>query len=246
MIVKFFCVCLVCASGFAFGNDEKLQIRGELYSETYYDSRFDGAVIDTRFYNYFEFFEKRLRPYLGVHGTRDLSNDGAPLAIENAYMPAAGLEVQLLNKPYVFAFTQKRWIYRTESLNNEWQDEEVRIGLIYYHKQFHWKKTFFETYGEWINIDRVSTRSVFTTWLKAGVNIPVSKPISLDPFFEGFTRQSGDPGYGPLENEIRAGLRLNTSFIPNLYVGSLVTYSLASNINPGKYDALLVISSRFY
>jgi hypothetical protein len=63
-------------SSLSFAKDG--EIRGELYSETYYDSRFDGAVTDTRFYNYLHLLEDRFRPYVGFHFTRDLSNDSAP------------------------------------------------------------------------------------------------------------------------------------------------------------------------
>ncbi len=220
-------------------------LRGDLYSETYYDSRFDGAVTDTRFYNYLHLWEDRFRPYVGFHFTRDLSNEGAPQAIENAFMPTLGAEFVVFNSPYISLFSEKRQIYRTESLNGQNQADEFRVGLIYYHKQFFWKRLFAETYGEWIQIDRVSSRAVFTTWLKAGYSFPVLARLSLDPFFEAFTRQSGDQGYGPLENEWRTGLRANWDFY-GVYVGGLVSHSMTSNINPGGFDALVVLSSRLY
>ncbi len=219
---------------------------GEFYSETYYDSRFDGAVTDSRFYNRFKFLEDKVQPYLGLRFTRDLSNNGAPLAIENAVMPTLGLSVNLLPYPYYLSlFAEKRFIYRTESLAGDWQSEEFRYGLIYYFKKYLFKKSFVETYGDWIQIDRVSERSVYTTWIKLGYRVGLFENLSVDPYAEGFTRQSGDPGYGPLENEWRLGARVNTD-ISGLYVGGIVHYSIMTNINPGQFDALLVLSMRFY
>ena len=218
---------------------------GDLYSETYYDSRFDGAVTDTRFYNYLHLLEDYVRPYGGFHFTRDLSNDGAPLSIENAFMPTLGVELNLFNRPYISVFGEKRWILRTESLNGKREDEEFRVGLIYYHKQYLVTQWFAETYGEWIQIDRVSETAVFTTWMKLGYRFNLSKIFSFEPFFEGFTRQSANLGYGPTENELRSGVRVNSNF-DGFYVGVLVNHSMTSNINPGGFDALLVLSSRFY
>jgi hypothetical protein len=168
-----------------------------------------------------------------------------PIAIENAFIPTLGAEFLLFNKPYVSVFSEKRQIYRTESLNGQNQDDELRVGLVYYHKQFLVDRFFGETYGEWSQIDRVSTRAVFTTWLKMGYSINVATRVSVDPFIEGFTRQSGNIGYGPLENEWRSGLRVNCDCY-GMYVGGLVTHSMTSNINPGGFDALLVFSARFY
>lgn len=223
-----------------------IKVRGQFYSETYYDSRFDGAVTDSRFYNRFLFLKDKLQPYFGLRFTRDLSNSGAPQAIENAVLPTLGVSFDLLPYPYYLSvFTEKRFIYRTESLAGDWQSEEFRIGLIYYYKNVFYRQAFFETYGDWVQIDRVSDRSVFTTWLKLGYRLHLIDQISLDPYLEGFTRQSGDQGYGPLENEIRLGARFNSE-IAGLYVGALTHYSLASNINPGHFDALLVLSKRFY
>jgi hypothetical protein len=119
------------------------------------------------------------------------------------------------------------------------------VGLIYYYKKFLFERAFFETYGDWIQIDRVSERSVFTTWVKLGYSKVLNSTFSIDPYFEGFTRQSDDIGYGPLENEIRVGARINTR-LDKFYIGALTHYSLSSNINPGQYDALLVLSGSFY
>lgn len=222
-----------------------LLFHGDLYSETQYDSRFAGAVTDTRFYNYAYFLKESLRPYGGFHFTRDLSNGGAPQAIENAFMPTLGLELGLLKKPYLFLFTEKRWIYRTESVNGNWNAEELRFGLIYYYKHQLKHSLFFETYGEWVQVDRVSSRAVFTTWAKFGHEINIFKNFMVVPFLEGFTRQSSVSGYGPTENELRLGLRTHSN-VYGLNVLLLTNYALISNIKPGGFDGLIVLQTRFY
>jgi len=222
------------------------QIQGDFYSETVYDSRIDGAVTDSRFYNYWDLLSNRVRPYAGAHLTRDLTNSRAPEAIENAFMPTAGLSVTVLRAPYVAVFSEYRWIYRSNTRPTQSQrGQDLRFGGIFYFKEYLKYGLFTESYGESIQIDRVSPDPVLATWLKFGREFSIARNFKVAPYLEVFTRQTPDLGYGPTENEFRAGTRLQFS-VWETHGQLLLTYAAASNVTPGGWDAMFVLSKRAF
>lgn len=217
---------------------QKPKLEWSLYSESTYDDRINGSVTDTRLRIKKPFFKNTIYPFVSVSYSQDLTNGSAPQFIQNALTPSYGLLFKLPNKwNFLQVLTEKRYHFLT---NKNQMVNEFKYGLTYYWIKNVSNQLNVETYGEYIGIDRVSNKLVFSSWARIFKQAYNKKNIQLLYYSELFTRQSPDINYGPTENELRIGLKSNFLF-PPFGISAQLNQSLLSNTKPGGIDFLLAI-----
>lgn len=213
----------------------------KLYSETVYDSRFDGATTDSRLR--YEPFNDRIKPFVGLNYSRDLSNGSAPLFTVNSWSPSIGITAEIFKK-YLFSTVE----YRKLITNQDIKDDEFRTGL-YGYSYFNLLNLsvghiFNETYSESFIVNRVSDKPYFVLFNKLGLRHQVAKNFKIDLYAEGFTKSSPDLGYGPSEHELRIGLRPTLRY-KSVSASFIINYAPISNTKVDGFDALFILSGGF-
>lgn len=213
-----------------------------IYSESVYDARFDGAVTETRFRLYPK-TQFLLKPYAGLVVSQDLSNGRAPMLIENMLAPTVGAQAKIFK--YFYLFAENRYLFRFQNEMRSDSENELRYGAFAYNFWTLKNQWFNETYAELVTVDRVDDKPVFAAWNKIGHRYQTDFGLRADVYLEGFTRISPNLGYGPNENEFRAGLR--ATYVYSYWAASMiVNHAIFSDVKAGGTDALLVISREVY
>lgn len=233
------------ASPYALANKSKTSVLDhttfQLYSQTYYDSRFEGATNETRLRANIK--TKHLTPYFGVNFSHDLSDGRSPQLIEDIVSPTLGTQFDKI--PFISLFLERRWHHQYKSDKREIDNKEMRYGAFIYHYHKFNFNLFSETYGEMVVVDRVDNRPVTTIWSKLGFRYRPNQWFRQDFYSEGFTRISPNLGYGPDQNDLRLGSRV--AILYQYWAVSLSAYYIPlSNINKDGLNTLLVISREVF
>ncbi len=240
MLLQFICIALLPFKAGALAS-ETSSINWSFYSESYYEDRIEGSVTESRVRLSKPFFKGSLLPFVGLNLSKDLSNGRAPQFVQNAVSPGLGVIFRLPNWfDFLYLYAEKRILFLYDSLASQSQLEEFRSGLYFYKKKKLKREFFWETYGEYIQIDRVSTDSVFSAWSKQGFEKEVVSKLFFSVYLELFTRQTPELGYGPTENEFRLGAKLNW-FAPGVSPSLVINYAPLSNVRKDGVDILFIL-----
>jgi hypothetical protein len=208
----------------------------DFYSQTIYDSRFSGSTNETRARYIYDTY--KMKPYLALNFSRDLTYGKAPILTLNAWSPALGLQYKLTKN--IGLLGEVRRLY-TDQIPEE---REIRYGAYLNIFKILKHSVFQEIYSEAFAIDYVDSTPYLMLSSKLGRRWKMIQNLNYDLYLEGFTKQSPNLGYGPTENEARIGNRLSyysskLSFILD------ANYSPLSNVKTDGVDFMLSLSGVF-
>lgn len=208
----------------------------EFYSETVYDSRFDGSTNQTRARYYLN--EYKIKPYISLNFSRDLSHGNAPILMLNAWSPGLGILYKPIRNLGILIESRRLVTEQIDTLNEN-------IFGAYYYDFLNLNKYFFnEIYSEAFAVDRVEFRPYFMMSNKLGIRTRIFQNLNYDIYAEGFVKNSPNLGYGPSEHEARLGTRFSyyhqgLSFFLN------VNYAPISDVKTNGIDFLFALSGEF-
>lgn len=208
----------------------------DFYSQTIYDSRFSGSTNETRARYLYDSY--KLKPYLALNFSRDLTYGKAPILTLNAWSPALGLQYKLTQN--IGLLGEIRRLY-TDQIPEE---REIRYGAYFNFFKVLKYSLFQEMYSEAFAIDYVDSTPYWMLSSKLGRRWKIIQNLNYDLYLEGFTKQSPNLGYGPTENEARVGNRLSY-YSPRISFVLDTNYSPLSNVKTNGVDFMFALSGVF-
>lgn len=208
----------------------------DFYSQTYYDSRFDGSTNESRARYFYDAY--KLKPYVGLNYSRDLSYGNAPILTLNAWSPGLGILYKPIQNIGIVAETRRLFTDQIDVIY------ENRFGIYLYHFGLINNLLFHEIYSEAFSINYVDSKPYWMISSKFGFRSNLYDLLNLDFYYEAYSKISPNLGYGPTENEIRIGSKLS-------YYSQGISFALGANVAPlsdvkrNGADFMFVLSGEF-
>lgn len=207
-------------------------IGGELYSESNYVPQY-GTLTESQIRWTFR-QQTKVIPYIGAatqvqNKTSDSQED---LYEKNGVMAVAGVRAQIT--PLLSTLAE----YRTE--------ERSRLGLYSGNLwQYHFSSQlmFTEYYAESFILPHFDWDPISTVWIKQGLRFSPVTHFFVDPFLEGYIRNSPTPELGRTTQQFRTGVRALYQF--KLWSISLLAFESFPNGEKPHEEALLVLGGSF-
>lgn len=221
-----FALCLNAHTAAAF------TLNGEVYSESTYVPQY-GILTESQI-RLIPFKTQNLTTFVGVasqiqNKTKTSQDD---LYEENLIMATVGVRYSL--HPMISLLAE----FRTE--------DRTRFGILAGNIWLYdvaTQRVFTEFYGESLILPSYHNDPVSTLWVKQGLRYEPSEKLYLDPFVEGYTRNSPTPDLGRDTNQLRVGLR-TLKVIDSWMVSLLVYQSFVQDETPHE-EALFVFGGSF-
>ena len=220
------------AFGLNIGHAFAFSIGGEIYSESTYVPQY-GILTESQL-RLIPFKKESLTTFVGVatqiqNKTKSSQDD---LYEKNLVMATAGVRYSL--HPMISLLAE----YRTE--------DRSRFGILagnIWQYDVLTRRVFTEFYGESLIFPSFHNDPVSTLWVKQGLRYEPSQQFYLDPFIEGYVRNSPTPDLGRDTNQLRVGLRA-LKVIDTWMVSLLVYQSFVQDETPHE-EALFVFGGSF-
>ena len=222
-------------------------VQTSFYSESTYFEKYD-LVTESRLralYNWHENDVFQSGVYVGA-SLQYQSADAAEKYYDNAMTPQLGLQMSFFKKAFLQLQAGVRTVIDSESnaeRKSEWDPRAIlSLGDLIYASPA--SKVFTEYYAEAAYVPRIDPTPVSTAWLKFGYRFTPWKNIYIDPYAEGYAKESRNADLGPTLSQIRAGSRLLWS-TPSWTVAALAYHSLNQDSDTAAIEGLFVVGGNF-